>query len=39
MYELTHDPLDLGLCGPPQFIPTALLVLVAGHAADRLTGG
>ena len=35
MYGLTHDPLDLGLVGLTQFIPAALLVLVAGHAADR----
>jgi MFS family permease len=35
MYELTHDPLDLGLVGLTQFIPAALLVLVAGHVADR----
>jgi len=35
MYDLTHDPLDLGLVGLTQFIPAALLMLVAGHAADR----
>ena len=35
MYDLTHDPFDLGLVGLTQFIPAALLVLVAGHAADR----
>ncbi|HWP27867.1 MAG TPA: MFS transporter [Xanthobacteraceae bacterium] len=35
MYELTHNPLDLGLVGLTQFVPVALLVLVAGHAADR----
>jgi MFS family permease len=35
MYSLTRDPLDLGLVGLTQFIPAALLVLVAGHAADR----
>lgn len=35
MYDLTRNPLDLGLVGLTQFIPAALLVLVAGHAADR----
>lgn len=35
MYELTNNPFDLGLVGLAQFIPAALLVLVAGHFADR----
>jgi len=35
VYELTHRPLDLGLVGLLQFIPSALLVLVVGHVADR----
>jgi MFS family permease len=35
IYELTHRPLDLGLVGLAQFLPGALLFLVAGHAADR----
>ena len=35
MYELTHHPLDLGLVGLVQFIPSLLLVLVVGHTADR----
>jgi MFS family permease len=35
MYDLTHNPLDLGLVGLTQFIPAALFVLVAGHIADR----
>jgi MFS family permease len=35
MYELTRDPLDLGLVGLVQFVPAVLLVLVAGHVADR----
>src|SRR6476619_4644348 len=35
MYDLTHNPLDLGLVGLTQFIPAALFVLVAGHVADR----
>jgi MFS family permease len=35
MYDLTRDPLDLGLVGLTQFVPAALFVLVAGHVADR----
>jgi len=35
LYELTHNPLDLGLVGLTQFIAAALLVLIAGHLADR----
>ena len=35
MYDLTRNPLDLGLVGLTQFIPAALFVLVAGHVADR----
>jgi MFS family permease len=35
MYDLTRNPLDLGLVGLVQFLPSALLVLVAGHVADR----
>jgi len=35
MYDLTRNPLDLGLVGLVQFIPAALFVLVAGHVADR----
>jgi len=35
MYDLTRDPLDLGLVGLVQFVPSLLLVLVAGHMADR----
>jgi MFS family permease len=35
MYELTNNPLDLGLVGLVQFLPAFLLVLVAGHFADR----
>jgi MFS family permease len=35
MYDLTRNPLDLGLVGLVQFLPAALLVLVAGHVADR----
>ena len=35
MYELTNNPLDLGLVGLVQFLPAFLLMLVAGHFADR----
>ena len=35
VYEITHDPLDLGLIGLSQFLPFVLLVLPAGHLADR----
>jgi len=36
IYELTRDPLDLGLVGLSQAAPILLLFLVAGLAADRL---
>jgi MFS family permease len=35
VYEITNRPLDLGYVGLAQFLPTILLFLVAGHAADR----
>jgi MFS family permease len=35
IYDLTRDPLDLGLVGIIQFIPSLLLVLVTGATADR----
>jgi MFS family permease len=35
MYDLTGNPLDLGLVGLVQFVPSLLLVLLAGHVADR----
>src|SRR5690349_12154890 len=35
VYELTHRALDLGLVGLVQFIPSMILVLFVGHAADR----
>ncbi len=35
VYEITNRPLDLGLTGLVQFLPGAVLFLVAGHAADR----
>lgn len=36
VYQATRQPLDLGLVGLAQFVPTIALSLVAGHAADRL---
>jgi len=35
IYALTHSALDLGLAGLVQFAPSALLMLPAGHVADR----
>lgn len=35
IYDITHDPLDLGLIGLSQFLPFVVLILPAGHAADR----
>jgi MFS family permease len=35
VYELTGSAFDLGMVGLIQFMPTALLLFVAGHAADR----
>src|SRR5664279_3434081 len=35
VYEITKRPMDLGYVGLAQFLPTILLFLVAGHAADR----
>jgi MFS family permease len=35
IYDLTGSALDLGIVGLVQFIPSALLVFIAGHAADR----
>jgi MFS family permease len=35
VYALTRSAFDLGMVGLVQFIPTAVLVFVAGHAADR----
>jgi len=32
MYDITHNPLDLGLVGLVQFIPAALFVLVSLYA-------
>lgn len=35
LYELTDSAFLLGMIGLVQFIPTALLIFIAGHAADR----
>jgi len=35
VYAVTRDPLDLGLIGLSQFLPFVLLILPAGHLADR----
>jgi MFS family permease len=35
VYEITKRPLDLGLVGLAQFLPSILLFLVSGHVADR----
>ena len=36
IYEITRDPLQLGLVGLAEFLPAALLALPAGHLADRV---
>ena len=35
VYDMTGSAFDLGMVGLVQFLPTALLIFVAGHAADR----
>ena len=35
VYELTQQPLDLGLVGLAQFLPALGLVFVTGHVTDR----
>jgi MFS family permease len=35
IYEITSNPLDLGLVGLAQFFPLVTLLLVSGHVADR----
>lgn len=37
VYDLTRNPLDLGLIGLSQFLPALLLVLVTGAVADRFS--
>lgn len=35
VYEVSRDPLDLGLVGLFTFLPAILLILLTGHVADR----
>src|SRR3954465_7636069 len=35
IYDITGSAFQLGMVGLVQFLPTALLVFVAGHTADR----
>ena len=35
VYDLTRDPLALGLVGLASFLPAVALALVTGHSADR----
>jgi len=35
IYDITRDPLDLGLIGLIQFMPALVLILVTGSVADR----
>lgn len=35
IYALTSNPLDLGLVGLAQFVPTVLFTLMSGHIVDR----
>ncbi len=35
IYALTDSAFDLGILGLVEFVPTACLVFIAGHAADR----
>lgn len=35
VYDITREPLDLGLVGLAQFLPSLALVLITGAAADR----
>jgi MFS family permease len=35
IYDLTGSAFDLGMVGLVQFLPTGLLVFIAGHASDR----
>lgn len=36
VYDITHDPLSLGLIGLAEAVPFIAVALVAGHVADRL---
>src|SRR5262245_306042 len=35
LYEMTNNPLDLGIVGLVQFVPLVALVLVVGQVSDR----
>lgn len=35
VYDITQDPIDLGLVGLSQFLPFVVLILPAGHLADH----
>ena len=35
VYDITRNPIDLGVVGLVQFLPSLLLVLITGAAADR----
>src|SRR6187549_887762 len=37
VYEVRHNPLDLGLVGLAEFVPLLLLALPAGQLADRVS--
>ncbi len=37
IYQLTHDPLSLGLIGLAEALPFIAIALYAGHLADRMT--
>ena len=37
IYDLTRNPFDLGIIGLVQFLPSLLLILVTGAAADRFS--
>src|ERR1700722_9136569 len=35
VYAATHNPMSLAYVGLAQFLPNVVMVLIAGHAADR----
>ena len=35
VYDITRDPLDLGIIGLVQFLPMLVLTFVVGHVADQ----
>lgn len=36
VYDITHDPLSLGLMGLAEVVPVLIIALYAGHLADRM---